>query len=155
MKKLVALASTAAAIALVGCGADTKSCSTSPATLAAGSPVQRCSVAPGGTANIQVQLCPKCTDSSPSCIAEFRNNAIEIDPIFRECQEDRSCPIGGSCETDPSKTRVFCSVTIPAGTASGTYDVILASTATSVSSVTVGASGGCTFAVAGDATAAP
>jgi hypothetical protein len=154
MKRLLVAAVAAVALVVAGCGADSKSCTTSSAQLAAGSAVQSCTVPAGGTANIQVRLCPRCSDSSPSCVTEFRNNAIEIDPILRECEEDRGCPIGDACENDPAKNRVTCTVAIPSS-ASGTIPVFLSSTGSQVAQVDVGSDAGCSFALAGSAGDAP
>lgn len=153
MKKLLAVA--VPALLLAACGTDSKSCSTKTADLAAGNAVGSCTVAPGSAVNIPVRLCAKCTDTSPACNAEFRNGAIEIDPIFRECQEDAGCAVSGSCENDPSRNTTNCSVSIPSGTPTGPVQVILASTARQVGTVNVGANAGCSFAAAGAFTPAP
>jgi hypothetical protein len=155
MKRLLVAAIPVAALVVAGCGADSKSCTTSSAQLAAGSAVQSCAVAPGGTASMRVRLCPRCSDSSPTCVTEFRNNAVEIDPILRECEEDRGCAIGDACENDPAKNQTTCSVSIPAGTPAGIYPVYLSSTGAQVSEVEVGPGGGCAFALTGSAGDAP
>lgn len=154
MRKLALAVAVPALLVIAACGADTKSCSTAAAKVAEGNPVGSCTAAAGSTVNIPVRLCAGCSDSSPSCNAEFRNGAIEIDPIFRQCTEDQGCPVTGSCSNDPSVNQTTCSVTIPSG-ASGSIPVFLASTATQVSTVTVGSSSGCSFAALAGGSPAP
>ena len=154
MRKLALALAVPSLLVIAACGADTKSCSTAPAKVAASDPVASCTAAAGSTVNIPVRLCAGCSDSSPSCNAEFRNGTIEIDPIFRQCTEDQGCPVTGSCSTDPSVNETTCSVAIPSGT-SGSIPVFLASTATRVSTVTVGSSSGCSFSARADGSSAP
>jgi hypothetical protein len=132
MKRLLALAP-AALVVLAGCGADT--CSSKPAQVAQIAP---CSVAPGATVAVPVQLCGHCTDSSPTCQAEFLNNQFEFAPVFQECQEQRGCPVDPACANAP----VTCTVTAP--TTPGSYPVIDASTTQQVGTIDVAAGGtGC------------
>jgi hypothetical protein len=151
MKKVLALTATAVAMVLVGCGSETKSCSTTDAQLAVsgGPPVARCAVAPGQTVTIPVRLCANCAQSSPSCPgSEWRvtnlGTFVDINPVLRECEEDRGCAIGGSCDLNPSTN---CAVAIPANASPGTYPVVYKGE--DVGEIVVGASAGCTFAFAG------
>ena len=154
-RSLAAVAFAAAVVA--GCGADSKSCSTDPSgtRLAAGKAVADCAVAPGGTVTLPVRLCPSCSQSSPSCTAEFRDGEIEIDPLLRVCQEDAGCADDRACESDPSKNQTNCTVTIPSGTAPGSYPVLLSNGATRVATVNVGSTSGCSFAFASEPAPSP
>jgi hypothetical protein len=132
MKRLLALAP-AALVVLAGCGADT--CTSKAAQVQQIAP---CSVAPGSTVAVPVQLCGQCTDSAPSCQAEFLNGEFQFAPAFQECQEQRGCAIQPGCANSP----VTCTITAP--TAPGSYPVIDASTTQQVGTITVAAGGtGC------------
>jgi hypothetical protein len=127
MKPLFALAS-AAALALAGCGADT--CTSKPAQVAQ---IASCSVAPGATVSVPVQLCGQCTDSSPTCQAEFLSGEFQFAPAFQECQEQRGCPVQPGC----ANLSVTCTITAPS--TPGSYSVIDASTTQQVGTITVAA----------------
>ncbi len=116
MKLLLALASSAAVLVLSGCGGDT--CTSAPATLAVRN--SACTLAPGSTATISVGLCGKCSDSSPSCQAEFLNaqggttnpDHLEVAPTVQQCQANAGCAISGCNISVPTAT---CQVAVPAG----------------------------------------
>lgn len=132
---------------LAACGSDSKSCTSTGAEVATsggGQPlVGSCSVAAGTTVNIPVGLCRHCGQSSPGCNADFRDGVFDINPVIFECAEDRvNCLPNNSCDPTPATTT--CNIAVPAGTPAGPYDVILASTATKVGTVTVGSGSGCT-----------
>jgi hypothetical protein len=129
MKPLAALVPLAL-LALAGCG-DT---CTSKAAEVRGIPGS-CTVPVAASSTIEVQLCPKCTDSTPGCQAEFRNGRFEVAPTFQECQAEAGCQISSECGFNNSK--VACSVSVPAGTPAATYDVIDSLTLQTVGSATV------------------
>jgi len=108
-----------AVLLLAGCGGDTCSSSAAEAELLPSS----CTLAPNTTATIQVQLCAKCSDSSPACTGEFVNDQIELDPTFQQCQANAGCAETG-CAI--SNSLVTCSVTTPAS--EGPVTVVAGST---------------------------
>ncbi len=118
MKRLLAIAIVAVA-ALAGCGNDT--CTSSAADPVNTSP--SCTLAPGTTATVSVQLCGKCTDSSPGCQAEFlglgtSSQRLEVAPVVQQCQGNAGCAVAGC-----SNLQATCSVTVPA--ASGSYTLVV------------------------------
>ena len=149
--QIVAVAA-GAALLLSGCGEDAASCTapqSNPAQLAArGALPSSCTVAPGNRISIPVRLCPRCSDSRPGCQAEFLNDAVEIDPTFQECEEDRGCALNPGCELRDNT--VNCSVTIPAGTPPGSYPIIYAASGQTGGDVEVGTSSSCSFALTED-----
>lgn len=129
-KRLLPVLALAASALLAACGADESACTSRDADLAASSIVPaRCTAAAGSTVSIPVNLCPRCSDTRAGCQAEFRGDAIEIAPVFFECEEDRGCPIDPACENNPATRSVNCAVAIPAGTPADTYQILNAGTA--------------------------
>jgi len=110
MKRILTLlmATLGCSLALAGCGGT--ACSSGAAQLSNGTASPSCSLQPGATATITVQLCQRCTDSSPSCQAEFVNGQLEIAPSIQQCAEQAGCAISG-CNLNPS---VDCVVAVPA-----------------------------------------
>ncbi len=112
MKRLV-LALSVAVATLAGCGGDT--CTSSPAALASNSS-ESCTLSPGSTATVSVSLCSKCSDSSPSCQAEFLpTNApdhLEVAPVVQQCQANAGCAVSGCNISVPKAT---CTVPVPSG----------------------------------------
>src|SRR3990172_6537788 len=107
----------AAVLLLAGCGGDTCSSSAAEAQqLPSG-----CTLAANTTTTIEVQLCAKCSDSSPACTGEFVNDQIELDPTFQQCQANAGCAETGCAITN---SLVTCSVTTPGP---GTYPVVAGS----------------------------
>lgn len=120
MRKLLGFAIAAVAV-LAGCGTDT--CSSGAATPQDTTGGTNCAVAPVGAATINVRLCSKCNDSSPSCQAEFVNGRFEVAPVVQQCQADSGCAIAGCNYAVPTAT---CTVTLPASATSGSsYDLVV------------------------------
>lgn len=125
MKHLLVAAVLPALAGLAGCGADT--CSSSPATAINSSP--SCDLSPG-PATVTVQLCSKCSDSSPTCVAEpvncgpdFSGCRFEVQPTVQQCQGNAGCAINGCNTSIPTAT---CSLTVPANIPPGDYPLVLA-----------------------------
>ncbi len=139
MKRLLALVP-AAVLVLAGCG-DT--CSSNPATVALQSTT--CTLAPGSTATVTVNLCAKCTDSSPSCQVGFDDHAepghviLDVAPFVQQCQENAGCPPNGCNIQAP---RATCQATIPASAAAGSYDIVISGV--TMGTLTVASGGGTT-----------
>jgi hypothetical protein len=112
MKKLLAVAAAAGALALVGCGAeDGSSCETTTAPIQRSD--ERCTLAPGTTVTVRARpACQNCFETRPSCTAELRGGDIELDTIYRQCSEDAGCP-NTSCGFTP----IDCVFTTPAASA--------------------------------------
>jgi len=144
MKRLLAYALLPAALAaLAGCGGT--ACTSSPAPLAQSSNTS-CSLAAGSTATVSVGLCGKCTDTSPSCQAEFRTDAsgtrLEVSPTVQQCQESAGCGVTSACAT--SQPRATCNVTIPAS-ASGTVSIVIIGDSTVNGQLTIGSGTSCSL----------
>lgn len=139
----------AAAALLAACGSGDSACTSRDADLAASSVTPAsCTATPGSTVTIPVNLCPRCSDTRASCQAEFRGGQIEIAPIFFECEESRGCAINPACENNAAR-QTACTVSIPAGTAPGSYDIVNAGTVTKVGDLDVSAGpASCSFALA-------
>ncbi len=130
----------AAALLLAGCGADT--CTSAPAPLK-NSSASPCTLAPGSSATVQVQLCGKCGDSSPSCNAEFVNGRLEVAPVVQQCANEAGCATSG-CKIDvPSATCQISGVPSQAGS----YPLLLVGDNQVSGTVTVqpGGSSSCTL----------
>jgi hypothetical protein len=94
MKKVVLVVVLAgAAGGLYGCG-DT--CTSAPAEL--GTVSGSCtSLAANTDVIIEVAVKQNCGDSNPSCVAERTSEtAIELPPVFSQCQADSSCATSGA-----------------------------------------------------------
>ncbi len=109
MKRILTIAIPAALLALAGCGGDT--CSSADAPLQNATGGRTCTLTAGAVATIQVALCGKCTDSSPSCQAEFTVNGLEVAPVVQQCQASASCGTSAQCALQsPVAT---CQVVVP------------------------------------------
>ena len=111
MKRLALALALGPTVLLAACGGT--ACTSSPAT-PQNTSNPSCSVAAGQLVTVNVALCGKCTDSAPSCQAEFVNGQLEVQPVVQQCQEQAGCPIAASCDITPPVAT--CTVTIPAGT---------------------------------------
>lgn len=119
MKRLILAVALAPAALLAACGGT--ACSSSPATPQNTSGTS-CTVAAGQTITVNVALCGKCTDTSPSCQAEFVGNQLQVGPTVQQCQEQAGCNIAAGCDATPPTAS--CTVFVPQGTPSGTGIVI-------------------------------
>jgi hypothetical protein len=110
MRKLMAVVAGAAALALMGCGADSRSCSSAPAPL--DSIANGCTLAPNSRVTVMVRPhCESCSHTEPSCEPEFLEaRVLELNTTFRECAEDQGCSFNGSCPFGS----VPCTFTTPA-----------------------------------------
>lgn len=118
---LVAVAGLAAFVA--GCGSDS-SCKDESPPLNPDSPLSVCSntVAPGQTVTVQVKACPRCDQSSPTCLVHAETatqGLVTIEPNAQVCDADASCPVGGNCSLAP----LSCSFTVPANQPNGNLTV--------------------------------
>jgi len=101
MKRLLAYALLPSALAaLAGCGGT--ACSSNAAAVVTTNP--QCTVGAGSTTTFAVQLCAKCSDSSPSCQAEFTGGRVEVSPTIQQCQENAGCAINGCNASIPTAT---------------------------------------------------
>jgi hypothetical protein len=134
MKRLLAFALLPAALAaLAGCGGT--ACTSSAATATTTSP--QCTVASGSTTTFSVTLCAKCSDSSPSCVAELRpGNRVEVQPTVQQCQENAGCAVNGCNSQVPTAT-----CTLNASLAPGSYELDLVTDNPVQGTLTVSASG--------------
>ena len=119
MKRLILALALAPAALLAACGGT--ACSSSPAT-PQNTGGTSCTVAAGQTITVNVSLCGKCTDSSPSCQAEFVGSELQVAPAVQQCQEQAGCNIAAGCDFPPPVAS--CTVAVPTGTPSGTPIVI-------------------------------
>jgi len=142
MKRLLAAAVVPALVALAGCRADT--CTSSAATLKNTS-APACSLAPG-TATVSVELCSKCSDSTPSCQAgaincsgnNFTSCSFEVSPSVQQCQQNAGCAINGCNVSVPTAT---CPLTVPANVPPGDYPLVVVGDGGSITgTLTVGGS---------------
>jgi hypothetical protein len=135
MKRILAVVP-CAVLFLAGCG---DSCTSTPAD------VQQlpatCTLPAGVSATIDVQLCAKCTDSTPLCQAEFLNNEFELAPTLQQCQANAGCGITNACDIDNS--RVSCTVTTP--TTPGSYTIVTANQVRGTVQVTSGGTVSCSL----------
>jgi hypothetical protein len=130
MKRLALAVALAPTLLLAACGGT--ACSSAPAATQTTSP--NCTVAAGQQVTVTVALCGKCTDSSPSCQAEWLGDHLEVAPTVEQCQEQSGCNPSGSCDIN---TRATCTVTIPAGTM-GSPQLVLAGENTYTGTLTIG-----------------
>ena len=138
MKRLLAYALFPTALAaLAGCGGT--ACTSSPAPLSV-SANPSCTLAAGSTATVSVPLCGKCTDTSPSCQAEFVNGGLEVAPTVQQCQETAGCGPTSACLS--AQPRATCTVTIPAS-ASGQVPIVILGDTTVNGSLTIGSGTSC------------
>ncbi len=112
MNRLLALIP-AAVLLLAGCGGDTCTSAAAPLKNTSG---ESCTLTPGATATIQVELCGKCSDSGGGCQAEFlpasNPDHLEVAPTVQQCQANAGCAISGCNISVPTAT---CQVAVPAG----------------------------------------
>jgi hypothetical protein len=136
MKRALAVAIVAVAV-LAGCGTDT--CSSNPAKV--NFTTASCSLAAGQTATVQLSLCSRCNDSSPSCQAEYISDSsgqrFEVQPTVQQCQDQSGCAASGCNSTVPTVT---CSLAIPAGL-SGNFPLVVAGENIVQGSMQVGSGG--------------
>jgi hypothetical protein len=138
MKRLLAYALLPTALAaLAGCGGT--ACTSSPAPLSQ-SGNSNCTLAAGSTATVSVGLCGKCSDTSPSCQAEFVNGQLEVAPTVEQCQESAGCGVTSGCAV--SQPRATCTVTIPA-TASGQVPIVIVGDSTVNGQLNIGSGTSC------------
>jgi hypothetical protein len=112
----IALAVVAAGGLAVGCGGG--SCPTETPRI---DKIQSCTVQPGQTVNLQLQLCPTCNLSNISCDVDTSNAAsagvIQLDPVAQRCESSASCP-SPSCVAPNAAVCTFTAPTVP-----GSYTV--------------------------------
>ncbi len=134
MNRALVLSVVAVAV-LAGCGTDT--CTSSAASLSPNVGTS-CALAAGTTATVNVSLCSRCNDSSPSCQAEFVGGQFEIAPTVQQCPDQSGCAPSGS---NASVRTVSCALAVPAGL-SGSYSMVLVGDSGLVNgTMTVGGSG--------------
>lgn len=108
----------AAAAVITTTGCPSKNCSdASPQVSAAPT---ACTASTGSKVTVPVRVCPKCDQSTPTCVVHADNIAagsVLIEPITEVCDPNSGCPINGTCLTNP----LSCSFTAPA--AAGTVTV--------------------------------
>ncbi|BDG05789.1 hypothetical protein [Anaeromyxobacter oryzae] len=135
------------ALAVAGCGQSNTSCPTETPRV---DQVQSCTVAPGATVGVRLNICPTCNQTAASCTADLSqlgsSNTIALDPITDSCEPANSCP-SPSCAVNG----VTCTFNAP--TTPGDYTMIVfdpASNGTRSATLTV-ASGptSCAFTTAG------
>jgi hypothetical protein len=140
MKRLLAFALLPAALAAVaGCGGT--ACTSSPAPLSQSNNTN-CTLAAGSTATVSVGLCGKCTDSAPSCQAEFVNGQLEVAPTVQQCQESAGCGVVAGCAT--TQPRATCTVTIPAS-APAQVPIVIVGDSTLNGQLTIGQGTSCSL----------
>ncbi len=118
MKKLLCLAIPVLAV-LAGCGTDT--CTSSDAKIRDGIATS-CALAPASGATVQVGICGRCNDSSPSCDAEFRNGTLDIGTAVQQCQASSDCSTSG-CSA--AVQTVTCAVKWTDTPAPGQYPIVI------------------------------
>jgi hypothetical protein len=121
-----------ALLLLAGCG---DACTSTP--VAVSDVTNGCSSLAAGQPTIAVQLCPSCTDTTPSCNGDVQGNQIHLDSVAQQCQANQGCNITG-CSVSPVQCPLNASL------APGQYQVLYttAGGGTQATSVTVVASGG-------------
>ena len=153
MKRLLALLLPTAAL-VAGCGGTgdcgqnqpgpTGTACSSSAVEVATPTTANCTLAASSCATVEVTLCSKCTDSTPSCQAEFLTDHFEFAPTVFQCQENAGCAVNGCNFTLRTAT---CKVTVPS--TPGTYPVVVQGSNTISNgptiTVTSGSGGGCTL----------
>jgi hypothetical protein len=140
MKRILALVP-AAVLVLAGCSGDT--CSSNAPALQNASGGKTCTVSAGQQVTFTVAICAKCSDSSPSCQAEFLTDHFEVSPAVQQCQANSGCAVNG-CNINVQSAS--CTVTVPT-TLSGTYpvNVVGENAAIATSSVTIGSGTSCSL----------
>ena len=138
MKRLLAYALLPAALAAVaGCGGT--ACTSNAATPQNKGGLPTCTLAAGTTATIDIALCGKCTDSAPSCQAEFVNGQLQVGPTVQQCQEQAGCPIAAGCAFTPP--HATCTVAVPVGATSG--QMVVSADQTYTTQLVIGSSTNC------------
>jgi hypothetical protein len=144
LARLAALA--AAALAIAGCGQANNGCPTETPEVRQ---VQSCTVAPGATVTVGLNVCPTCNQNPVTCTVDLSQVAssqiIALDPLADACQPPSSCP-SPSCAAKP----VSCTFTAPA--TPDVYTLIVYDPATNTTrsgTLTVGAGpSSCSFTAA-------
>jgi hypothetical protein len=107
LARLAALAT--AALAIAGCGQVNNGCPTEPPKV---EQVQSCTVAPGASVTVKLNVCPTCNQTPVTCSVDMSQVAssgiIGLDAIADACQPPSSCP-SPSCLTNG----VNCTFTAP------------------------------------------
>ena len=114
------LAALAVALAVTAAGCGNKCNDQTPPVAGA----QNCTVAPGSSVTVQVRVCPKCDQGTPTCLVHLENVAasqISLEPVSEVCDANSGCPLvdPATCQTSP----LNCSFTAPAAT--GDYNVVV------------------------------
>ena len=135
MNRLVLAVALAPTLLLAACGGT--ACTSSSAATQTTTP--NCTVAAGQQITVNVALCGKCTDSAPSCQAEWLGDRLEVAPTVQQCQEQAGCNPSGGCDIN---ARATCTVTIPAGT-TGAPPIVLAGENTYTGTLTIGSGTTC------------
>jgi hypothetical protein len=140
MKRLLVLAP--AALLLAACGADT--CNSSAATPQNASTAPSCTLPAGQQVTINVALCSKCQDSSPSCQAGFDGTEVTVSPAVQQCQADQGCAVNGCNVSVPTAS---CTLTIPTTAGSSVPLRVVGDTLGPVGTITIspGASTTCSL----------
>ncbi len=129
-----ALVLSAALVVLAGCGTDT--CQSDVGKLQSNL-ATTCSLAPVSNATVQVGLCGRCQDSSPSCDAEFRDGILDVGTTVQQCQADSGCATQG-CN---SNVRVAtCTVRWTQTPSAGVYTLSVVGDTQVSGTVTIGGS---------------
>jgi hypothetical protein len=76
----------------------------------------QCTLAADSEVTIELTLCAKCTQSSPSCVAEVVGDRIELAPTYQACEADKDCS-ANACE----QRKVICAFQAPAA---GSYTLV-------------------------------
>jgi hypothetical protein len=127
------------ALTLAACGGDT--CSTAAAQV---NPVGAgCTLAPNTTVTINVRLCPKCTDTSPTCQGEVVGTDIQIAPVVNQCAANQGCDITQACQIAPVPCPV--NAALAAGSYTATYETAGGGLASTPVTVQAGGSTSCTL----------
>ena len=96
-----------------------------------------CTLQEGADVTVELTLCAKCSESSPTCVAEVRDQDIELDASFQECDSQKDCS-ANACEGK----KVTCSFKAPAA---GTYNLVAHKAGSTINqTVTVAANGATT-----------
>jgi hypothetical protein len=110
----------AVALAAVGCGSSTNC----PAETPKVDQVQSCTVAPGGSVSVKLNICPTCNQTAASCTADLTqlgtSNIILLDPLTEACEPATSCP-SPSCAPNGA-TCTFNAPTTPGDYTLQVYD---------------------------------
>ena len=97
MKHLLATLVPVSAVMLSACGEPCGSQAVAARTVTNGCSTLAASV----PVTIRMQLCPKCTETVPTCVGEVVNGSeIHLDSTVQQCQSQAACDISG-CTVSP------------------------------------------------------